>query len=88
MVKVDSAEDLTELQEEILVEALNNPEKSDAAIAEEVDASTSYVREVRRDLEEASELAEPENDSGSGGLFLLLIVAAVVVWWAMQNGLI
>lgn len=87
VVKVESAEDLTEKQEEILVAALNDPDKSDTEIASETDSSVSYVRDVRNDLEDQAELAD-SNDGGSAGFVILLILALAAVWWATQNGLI
>lgn len=87
VVKVDSEEDLTDKQEEILVTALKNPDKSHQEIAAETDSSVSYVREVRNDLEEKAELGT-SNDSGSAGFVILLILVLAAVWWASQNGLI
>lgn len=87
VVKVDSPEDLTDKQEEILVTALNDPDKSHEEIAAETDSSVSYVREVRNDLEDKAELGS-SNDGGSARFVILLILALAAVWWASQNGLI
>lgn len=89
MVKVpDNEDDLTKKQEEILRKALEDPDKSAKEIATETDSSTSYVREVRRDLEDKATLEKTEKSGGNGGLFLLLFFIVAGVYWAFQAGVI
>lgn len=88
MVKVpESKDDLTDKQEEILEKALENPDKSAERIATETDSSASYVREVRRDLEDKAKLEEKET-GGGGGFIVLLILVAAGIWFLIQSGAI
>lgn len=89
--------DLTELQEDILTLAIENPDRTNKEIAAILDCSPDWVGEVRRkyehkvneaevtdDLKTASGTASnpPMPNSGeSGSSYDVGIVAATAIWW-------
>jgi predicted HTH transcriptional regulator len=78
------ADELTDKQQAILETALENPDMSNAEIAAEVDASESYVSQVRNEYEDEAVLEE----KGGSGLLLLLLLLLAALTVAYNLGMI